>query len=399
METLKDFYNLMFQTRDARRLLVLACLENKPIKDKNIVPLKQALAALEAIPKQKNQYILKLEGEKTITLDLSYEINELKKDILFLEKGEEQFLKFLENVHVDFTAQVQGIVNALKAKEFRTLVTDRDGTVNNYCGRYASSIQSAYNAVFLTRFARTIDNAVILTSAPLSDIGLIDISTSPEGAFIHAASKGREYINREDKRCHFPIKEEKQKKLNELNAELSSLIKDPQYAKFALIGSGLQFKFGQTTIARQDITKSIPDDESLNFLTLIKNLVCRLDENGTFFLIEDTGKDIEIVLSVESDEEDGEPRDFDKGDGLSFLNKHAGLHMEKGGNLICGDTSSDIPMIPACLHFSDKTDAVFVSNGNTEFEQKIKRLYPRTLVVSTPDVLVAALNALSHNQG
>ncbi|MDP8266372.1 MAG: trehalose 6-phosphate synthase [Candidatus Aceula meridiana] len=397
METLKTFYDLMFQTRDARRLLVLDCLENKTLEHKDILPLKQALATLEATPKKENQYILKLEGEKTIALDLSYEIDELKKDLLFLEKGEDALLKFLENIHADFETQIKSVVSALSAKKFHTLITDRDGTVNNYCGRYASSIQSVYNAVFLTRFAKKLDNAVILTSAPLRSIGLVDISVVPQGAFIHAASKGREYINKKNKRCHFPIKEEKQKKLDEFNAELSSLVKNPQYAKFALIGSGLQFKFGQTTIARQDITKSIPKDESLRFLKLVENLVSRIGNQKQFFRIEDTGKDVEIILTVENVQSGLDPKDFDKGDGVAFLEKHASLHMAKGGNLICGDTPSDIPMIPAALHYSNDTTAIFVSNGNEEFEQKVKRLYPNTIVVSTPDILVTALNALARD--
>ena len=51
---------------------------------------------------------------------------------------------------------------------FHNLITDRDGTINNYCDRYKSSIQSAYNSIFLTSFCRTnCTNAVILSAAPL----------------------------------------------------------------------------------------------------------------------------------------------------------------------------------------------------------------------------------------
>lgn len=51
---------------------------------------------------------------------------------------------------------------------FQNLITDRDGTINNYCGRYKSSIQSAYNSVFLSCFALfCCVNAAILTAAPL----------------------------------------------------------------------------------------------------------------------------------------------------------------------------------------------------------------------------------------
>ena len=51
---------------------------------------------------------------------------------------------------------------------FHNLITDRDGTINNYCGRYKSSVQSAYNSIFLSRFATDCcQNSIILTAAPL----------------------------------------------------------------------------------------------------------------------------------------------------------------------------------------------------------------------------------------
>lgn len=73
-------------------------------------------------------------------------------------------------------------------------MSDRDGTVNNYCGRYLSSVQSVYNSVFLTRYAvKKVTNGTILTSAPMENMGLVDIATtSREGVFIYAGSKGRE---------------------------------------------------------------------------------------------------------------------------------------------------------------------------------------------------------------
>lgn len=60
-----------------------------------------------------------------------------------------------------------------RSKPFRNLITDRDGTTNNYCDRYASSVQplgrmglskgpvrSAYNAAWLSNFSRhCVDNA------------------------------------------------------------------------------------------------------------------------------------------------------------------------------------------------------------------------------------------------
>ena len=87
-----------------------------------------------------------------------------------------------------------------------------------------------------------------------------------------------------------------------------------------MIGSGLQKKFGQTTIARQDITDSVPSQESIEFRRTLQNLVTELDPDGQFFRIEDTGLDIEIILTVPSDASVEELTDFSKGNGVGFLN-------------------------------------------------------------------------------
>ena len=63
-----------------------------------------------------------------------------------------------------------------------------------------------YNAVFLTRFARArARRSVILTSAPLADVGLADMTVSPPGAFTCTGSKGREYLDPKGRRRQHPI--------------------------------------------------------------------------------------------------------------------------------------------------------------------------------------------------
>ena len=127
-----------------------------------ITQLQDALDTLEAIPQTQGKYALKLDEQKNILLDLSYEINELKKDIFFLTHSENEFFEYLKNLHANFSEQTEKISEKLKNIKFKNLISDRDGTVNNYCGRYASSVQSVYNAVFLCRFAKNISVALIL---------------------------------------------------------------------------------------------------------------------------------------------------------------------------------------------------------------------------------------------
>jgi len=346
--------------------------------------------------KEEHKTILKIDGSEYIDVDLTYEITELKKDIYYLENGEEKFMSYLESMHPNFSSHVQNGVALLKGKYFNCFITDRDGTTNNYCGRYRSSVQSIYNAVFLTRFAKNAtSNPIIITSAPLKDIGIVDVSTIPDKVIIYAASKGREFIDLSGTRKSYPIDDQKQQLIGRLNQELNQLIKDPANEKFSMIGSGLQLKFGQTTIARQDINGSIPEAKSKTFLALVESIVKKLDPAGKNFRIEDTGLDIEIILTI-SDEKAG-LKDFDKADAVKYLDKELNLGLGKGPHLICGDTGSDVPMLEAAMESTDDTWSVFVTR-NPELADRVKAVCPNSLTVPEPDILMSILNQLAIPQ-
>ncbi len=401
---LKDFYELMSDTRAIRLEIVddifknqsgllNLCAVNK-VAQEQINSLKNALFSLENIPATGAQKTLLLDAVKKIDVDLTYETEELKKDIFFLENGEKKFFGYLENIHSDFTKQVEAGVKKLESLDFKCFITDRDGTINNYCGRYKSSIQSIYNAVFITRFAKQkTENPIIITSAPLKDPGIVDVSVNPENTIIYAASKGREFIDLQGLRRTYPIEKNKQQLIKKLNQKLSGLLLVSDLEKFTLIGSGLQFKFGQTTIARQDINGSIPEDESDKFLKIIKELVAEIDPSGNNFKIEDTGLDIEIILTIE-DSASG-AKDFDKGDGVRYLNSALGLSISKGPHLICGDTGSDVPMLEAAVKESNETWSVFVTR-NRALAERVSATCSNSIIVPEPDMLVAMLACLSR---
>ncbi len=395
IRTLKQFYDLMDETRVIRAGIVKTIFNNEPVKHQNINELETALSMLENIPAKNGRVILLLDGVKTIETELTYETGELKKDLWYLENGEEKFHDFLDKLHPGFRQAVEAGAEKLKGIEFNNFITDRDGTINNYCGRYKSSIQSIWNSVFLTRFARECaSNSVIITSAPLSNPGILDVSINPEKTFIYAASKAREYVDSGGARHTYPVSERQQKKLDELNRELSALVAKPEYEKYSLIGSGLQFKFGQTTIARQDISGSIPKNESNAFGGLVNNLVGRLDPRKEWFRIEDTGYDIEILLTVKGNETEGSLKDFDKSNGIDYLDGELNLAVKNGPNLICGDTSSDLCMIEMSMSRTSDTWTVFVTRDEN-LAEKARGLCPNNHIVAEPDMLVAILNKLS----
>jgi hypothetical protein len=394
IETLQQFYDIMNISREIRERIVSLVLKGKDITSVFISKLYHAVDILENIPELNGRRTLSTAGGKVIYMDLTYEIEELKKDIYFLEHSEDEFYSYLEGFHAGFDREVMSGIDYFNNIRFRNFITDRDGTINNYCGRYRSSVQSVYNALFLIRFAKSrTQNAVILTSAPLENGGLLNISIDPENIFILAGSKGREYINTSCIRGYFPIGGKKQKKLNILNKKLSMLIKKTEYEIFSLIGSGLQFKFGQTTIARQDIYNSISTGESENFLNTVIEIVNETDPEGKYFRIEDTGKDIEIVLTVESGIASGNLKDFDKGDGVQYLDRTLELGLMSGSNLICGDTGSDVPMVAYSAEKTKSTFTIFVTEDR-ELRERVLSVCGHSFFVRSPDALVAILNLL-----
>ncbi len=393
IDTLRTFYGLMEKTRTVRASIVDQLVCNQAWTQEQTNALKNALTSLKNCIK--NDYIadLILEGSVGIKVDLYYEITELEKDIYYLENGEKPFLFYLESLHPDFSSFVKAGMKQLQGKHFNCFITDRDGTINNYCGRYRSSIQSAYNAAFLARFTmnRAI-NPIIITSAPLKDIGLIDVCTLPSQTVIYAASKGREFIDLSGVRKSFPIDIKKQQLIDRLNLRLETIVKEAAYERFSLIGSGLQLKFGQTTIARQDINGSISKVRSKAFLDLIKRTVKELDPKGENFKIEDTGLDIEIILTFSG--QCGELKDFDKKEAVRFLDRELYLNMRNGPHLICGDTNSDLPMLEAAMEKSTDTWSIFVTK-DPRLVERVVSICPKAMIVPEPDMLITILGQLA----
>ena len=388
--TLAEFYDLMDLTAAARREAVCAALSNETPPGGAVDSLARARECLSRRPGEGARRRLLVEEGLGVEADLAYEFDELEKDLIYLRDGEEALLAHLAAIHPGFAAETEALADFLAGHgpdgPWRTVLTDRDGTVNNYCGRYRSSVQPAYNAVFLCRFAaQNARDALILTSAPLRGPGLIDVSVMPMGHFHLAASKGRECLDRQGKRHAKAVPARQQTLLDMLARDVRNLLKKTANAKFGLIGSGFQVKYGQLTVARQDVTRSVPESESEAFLAEVEKLTRALDPKGRDLVIEDTGLDVEIILTVE-----GTGQDFDKGEAARFLDRELGLGFAEGPVLVCGDTSSDLPMIRAVAELSPAPAAVLVTK-NPDLAARLPEACGTGFVVSEPDVLVTAL--------
>ena len=328
-----------------------------------------------------------------LDLDMSYEISELEKDIVYLREGEDALMAHLAKLHDGFDEEVAATVAYLQDMPRHLFITDRDGTVNNYCARYRTSVQSVYNAVLLTLYARNrAHKPVILTSAPLEPEGIMEVMTTPRHTFIIAGSKGREFYDQELNRHEIPIPEHQRQVMERLNEELEKLVSKNRYQRFTQIGSGLQKKYGQTAISYQDVGKSIDQEKSKAFRDKVIELVERSDPEKRTLHVEDTGRDLEIILSATGNGSDS-PRDFDKADGVRFIDGEVPLGIGETPALVCGDTASDIPMLEYVARTSPDSRTILVTRDRTLIN-KTKKSLPELHVVSTPDSLVAALGRL-----
>ena len=395
VDMLAEFFGLMRSTIPARRSLTEDVLASRPPAPEGVARLRDVLAALEAIPREAEGRRLGLGDGRAIHVDLAYEIEELKKDILYLEEGEDALLANLAERHPELPEELSACVDSLKRGFFQAFVSDRDGTVNNYCGRYASSVQSTWNAVFLTRFARVRSRrSVILTSAPLSDVGIVDMSVVPASSFVLAGSKGREYLDAGGAAARAahrageaaapghpepapgrPPEAERKRDLHAGRLRPPAQVRPDHHCprRHRRLDPGRRVRAVPGRGPRPG---------------------ARRGPRGELFRIEDTGLDLEIVLTVEQDG-GGDVRDFDKGDGVRFLDEDTPLAMERGACLVCGDTASDVPMLEASLDIAPHTRAVFVTRDEG-LRQQVRDLLTDALFVSEPDTLVAALNALAR---
>jgi hypothetical protein len=379
-EVLKRFSSLISSSLILKKKILKEILRKREIKvsSEDIKELEKIYSSLKNI------------SNKYPDFNLSYEIFESEKDIEFI-KSPGSFLNYLEKVNKGFKKELKEVLEFLKDKTFNFFITDRDGTINNYCGRYFSSAQSIYNAFFLDCFIKNkTEKAIILTSAPLK--GILSLSIFPEGSekIIYAGSKGREYDFGKEHKGRLDIPEQESQILDKLEDEIRKLTLKKEYEKFLYIGSGFQKKFGQLTIARQDISNSISKDESLDFLNKIKEIVKNLDSDERYLGIEDTGLDIEIILKT------SEKEMFDKSQGVEFIVKKLDFDLQKGNNLVCGDTFSDVPIADKVVEHNKNTYIIFVIT-NRKLMEVLRKKHKKIMFVSSPDVLVAALYLLSEN--
>jgi len=391
IRTLDEFYGLMDASAVIRRRAVAAMLAGGEPSPQDAAALHRVLEALRSLPEEGALRALEVEPGLTMRADIGAEAAGIEEDILFLENGEEALFAFLDARAPGLAEEAGKLAARLFATcpaPWRAFLTDRDGTVARYFGRYRSSVQSVWNAVLLARFARNrTKRSVLLTSAPLQ--GLRSVSVMPEGIFDLAGSKGRECLDWNGRRHAVPLDPGQQDVLDRLAAGLHALLAVPQNRKFALIGSGFQIKAGQLTVARQDASGLVLPDESARFLGEVRALVGTAAPGEEIDIL-DTGLDIEIMPALP---ETG--RGFGKAEAVRFLDDALDLSLADGPVLVAGDTEADLPMLAEAAALSP-APFCFLVTRDAGLAAQLPALCPDHAVASSPDALVLALGLLSR---
>ena len=369
----------------------LACERQQACRDA-LGRLSSALGILESLPGEDVHRELTVDG-RGLRLNLDYEFEELRRDLICLSEGMSGVARSIRAAG-SFEDELASVTAMISDVRYSAVFTDRDGTIANYCGRYRSSHQPLYAAVRIGRFARGCsDHFFIVTSGPLYGHGLVSLGAFPEGTVHLAGSKGREYLLADGTSGSFPLSAGQDEIIASLDERIGSLLGRPEFGMLAVIGSGYQRKFGQLTVSRQDIHRSVPTEVSVAFLDEVRSIVHELDPDRSRLEIDDTGFDVEITLTAS-----GEcSRGFDKGDGIRFLIDELDLDVHRAPVLVCGDTTSDAPMLEQLADAGCETHAVFVAPAD-DLARRVRRHASRAAFCSGPDVLVAAFGAAGREE-
>ncbi|XGW33076.1 hypothetical protein V3C99_017520 [Haemonchus contortus] len=409
-----DFYMLMAQTAQIRRQIVEVVLKGMPIRPHFALSLENAKNSLEnSCMADSNLLVLETtshsedaDGANThATFDIIDELTELQKDLAFLSfiqsdetNNVEQFIDTLGSFHPSgptaFAAEVEKAAALLTSGDhFHYVFTDRDGTLKSYSCSYPTSVQPAYSAVIQAQFARRCAQfCAIVTTAPLVHIGILNMSTMPEGYYAYGASAGREwYFNPAMQFKDDSVSDADLMLLNKAFDMVEDLLENPEFRNFTWIGSGLQKHYGHITIAKQDVNNSIPHRKSLQLFNEVSKIVNEVDPSGAILTIRENEYDIKIYTKAKLS-----GRIFNKGHGVRLIERKMGMQLQDGNILVCGDSDTDLPMLEECLSVAPPNVYTIWVTKDEALREKVTQICAHfhnnnVAFVSCPEVLLGAM--------
>ncbi|KAK0403203.1 hypothetical protein QR680_016780 [Steinernema hermaphroditum] len=435
-ESVEEFKAMLYQMQNVRRKVVLSFLSHE-IPPPDSIPLLEA--CLERL-RDKNtssdlQRTMRTASNEPFVVNVKDEISGLEKDLAYLRAFHgllingttfDAALKSIELVQVlrPFHPKSEEMFDEEFAecrsflKKFAEtskgdpelkpiLVTDWDGTMKDYCSQYATNLQPIYSAISLARFAGEFTRlAAVLTAGPLRGPGILDLTSLPiNGPLVFSGSWGREWWLHGKRVVHNDgISEEGFDALERMNDQVwtsaplgmrALLDEHPDFGQFALVGSGVQRKVDRLTLGVQTVCAHVNPDVSKSYMEAIRERMHRVDPNKKVLHF-DASTELEVEVVVRS-----EGGLWNKANGVARIVEAAGLSLGPPRTiLICGDTSSDLPMVrQAIASNAENSMALFVGCSET-LKQSVRDLVgddARCCFVGCPDVIHAAMTTLSNS--
>ncbi|CAD6189435.1 unnamed protein product [Caenorhabditis auriculariae] len=416
IKQLADFNVMMAKTAQVRRQLVELVLKGVPIRPHFQKSLENAKTSLEnSCEPGTSKLVLDtiyLDDDSGHSIeakfDISDELSELQKDIAFFSfiqrddiNNVEQFVETLGSFHPSgptiFAAEVEQAAQLLiRAEHFQYFFTDRDGTLKSYACSYPTSIQPAYSAIIQAQFAkRCAQFCAIVTTAPLMHIGILNVSTIPEGYYAYGASAGREwYFNPAMQFKDDSVSENDLQILNVVFDKVEDLLENPEFRNFTWIGSGLQKHYGHLTIAKQDVNGSVPKKKGILLFEKITRIVNEVDPTGAVLSIRESDYDIKIYTKAKLS-----GRIFNKGHGVRLAERKMNVNLHDGNVLVCGDSESDLPMLEECLSVAPSNVHTIWVTKDEALREKVTQICARFSNSNVRFCLVSPSASGSHGRG
>jgi hypothetical protein len=174
--------------------------------------------------------------------------------------------------------------------------------------------------------------------------------------------------------------------------QMRSLLSSAEYSQFGLVGSGVQRKVDRLTLGVQTVCKHVHPDLSNRYQDEVRERVHRVDPQKQILHF-DPSTELEVEIVVQSD-----GSVWNKANGVERLIETVGDTLHPPGRvLICGDTSSDLPMVQHAVQFNPQGVMSLFVGAKPELRSKVLEIVgdeERVCFVSCPDVVHAAMTQI-----
>uniref|UniRef100_A0A5S6QYK5 T6PP_N domain-containing protein n=1 Tax=Trichuris muris TaxID=70415 RepID=A0A5S6QYK5_TRIMR len=411
-QNVDGFYALMYQLCQCRRNIVASLLKGDAVEHELLVSLEKVRNKI--VTAVKGDFVLTLTADngKSMHLNVKDELLGIEKDLCFLgcmksgSSGSKYFVDCLARYHPksvetfhEEVAFTERMLKRIMSAGLGVFITDWDGTMKTYCSNYRTSVQPVYSAYWLSGFAKLCGSlCAVLTAGPLGDFGILNLVAVPveQTNVIFGGSWGREWlINNHRHVDRTAVTENGEEHLNKLTQCLLKLIHErTDFHRFLMTGSGFQRKVDRITIGFQTVSGEVTDQERTAFLDAVMTAVRTIDADDKIFSVRHEKLDIEVVLRTVQG-------CWTKGDGVRYLLKETGKSLAADVVWICGDTTSDLPMLDFALQANPKnTYATFVNPCDEIRSTVTANMAPdHYTFVGCPEVLHAAMESVMRENG